>query len=183
MKKAIPVIIAVALVALVSATTNSSKMGVVNFKTCVEGSKFGKQEQTRFQEMEKQFQSTLDAKQKEANEMASKFSEEYLDTLTPEAEAELKAKYTRVNQELNQLESQAYNMMHQANYQIMQKLNDAVAKASEGVAKAKGLDVMFNKDACFYNSDALDISSDVIAEMDKQHAQEIQAQETKAEKK
>lgn len=176
MKKFIPIIVAVGLVALVSATATSSKMGVVNFKKCVEGSKFGKQEQARFQDMEKQFQTTLEAKQKEANEMASKFSEEYLDTLTPEAEAELKAKYSKVNQELNQLESQAYNMMHQANYQIVQKLNDAVAKASEGVAKAKGLDVAFNSDACFYSSDALDISNDVIAEMDKQHAQEIKAE-------
>lgn len=167
MKKVAILTIITAALAFVSAAAQAPKVGVVNFKVCVEQSKLGKQEQARFQELGKQMQQAIEAKEKEVNALAPKFSEEYMDTLTPEAEKELKAQFSKINQELGALESQRYTMLNQANYQIVQSLNEGVAKAAEMVAQGKGLDLVLNLDACFYHAKALDISDDVIVEMNK----------------
>lgn len=162
---------AVCFLSLSSFTTQPPKVGVVNFKSCVEASKLGKQEQARFEEMKNSLEKSMEAKEKEINTMSPKFSEEYMDTLTPQAENELKEAYRSLNLELNQMQNQYYNMLQQANVQIMQKLGESVAKASEKICRDKGLDFAFNQEAAFYFNSIFDISNDVIAEMDRQFTQ------------
>ena len=165
---------AMGTLALTSATTpnagNNVKIGVVSLKTCFEDSKLGKQEQGRFEEIKKQLETSIEAKEKELNDMAPKFSDEYLDTLSPEAEAELKGKYQKLAQELSQLQNQYYNMLSQANMQIVQTIQESVTEASKKVAKDKGLDLVLNQEACFFSS-GLDVSGAVVTEMDAQFAQ------------
>lgn len=165
--------LAVCSLALVLATSaassnNPPKIGVVNFKSCIEGSKVGKQEQARFDELKKKLESQIDTKEKEMQEMSPKFSDEYLDTLSPEAEADLKTKFKNLSQELQGMQSQYYNMLNQANYQIVERLNSSVAQAAKTVSASKGLDLAMNEEICFYHSGHLDISKEVISEMDKQ---------------
>lgn len=172
---------AVGTLALSSATTQNStlKVGVVNLKSCFEGSKLGKQEQARFEEIKKQLEATIEAKEKELNEMAPKFSDEYLDTLSPEAEAELKGKYQRLAQDLSQQQNQYYNMLNQANYQIVQTVSEAVAESAKKVAASKGLDLTINEEVCFYHNPTLDISKEVIVEMDASFAQKAKEEAAK----
>lgn len=177
---------AMGTLALSSATTTQNstlKVGIVNLKACFEGSKLGKQEQGRFEEIKKQLESTIEAKEKELNEMAPKFSDEYLDTLSPEAEAELKGKYQRLAQDLSQQQNQYYNMLNQANYQIVQTVSESVAQAAKKVAASKGLDLTINEDVCFFHNPAFDISKDVIAEMDAQFEAKAKADATKSVEK
>jgi outer membrane protein len=144
------------------------KVGVVNFKSCIEGSKVGKQEQARFEELKKQLEKTIETKEKELQDLSPKFSDEYLDTLSPEAEAELKTKFKNLSQELSQLQNQYYNMLNQANYQIVARLQDAISQAAKQIAQTKGLDLTLNEEVCFYHNPSLDISKEVIAQMDVQ---------------
>ena len=172
---------ALGTLALSSATTQNStlKVGVVNLKSCFEGSKLGKQEQARFEEIKKQLEATIEAKEKELNEMSPKFSDEYLDTLSPEAEAELKGKYQRLAQDLSQQQNQYYNMLNQANYQIVQTVSEAVAESAKKVAASKGLDLTINEEVCFYHNPTLDISKEVIVEMDASFAQKAKEEAAK----
>src|SRR5689334_10247585 len=71
----------------------NAKIAFVSFKECLDNSNAGKQELKRFQEMQKEMEKTLEAKEKELNELAPKLKSDYLDTLTPEAEAQLKEKF------------------------------------------------------------------------------------------
>lgn len=162
---------AIAVVSLSSAA-DTPKIGVINFKACFEGSKLGKQEQARFDEIKKQIETTIEAKEKELNDMAPKFSEEYLDTLSPEAEAELKTKFKTLSQDLSQQQNQYYNMLNQANYQIVHQVNDAISQAAKKVAQAKGLELAVNEEVCFYRSPSLDISKEIVLEMDSQFDKE-----------
>ncbi|MDB6081569.1 MAG: hypothetical protein JWO53_841 [Chlamydiia bacterium] len=148
------------------ATPTTAKIGVVNFKTCLEGSKFGKQEQGRFDEIKKQMESTIETKEKELNELSPKFKDEYMDQLTPEAEAELKNKFKNLSQDLSQAQNQYYQLLNQANYQIISKMSDWIGTASTKVAKAKGFDIVLNEEACFYRAQSYDMSASVIKELD-----------------
>jgi outer membrane protein len=171
-----------ATVALTSAATpasNVGKVGVVDFKSCFEGSKLGKQEQARFETMKKGLETKIESKEKELDEMQPKFSDEYLDTLSPEAEAELKGKYQQLAQELSVLQNQYYSSLQQANYQIVNQVSESVAQAAKKVALKNSLDLALNSEVCFFNNSSLDISKDVITEMDAAFDQDAKNQTEK----
>jgi outer membrane protein len=142
------------------------KIAIVNFKHCLENSKLGRQEQSRFDEIKKQMETQLEDKEKQLNDLAPKFKDDYLDTLTPEAEAELKNKAKTINQEFYQLQNQYGQLMNQAQFQIVQKLTDWIAQASSKIAKQKSIDIILNEEACFSVSPNYDISKDVVKELD-----------------
>ncbi len=153
-------------------------VGTISFKTVLEKSKVGKEEQTRFDQARKQMEQSLEQKEKELNDLAPKFSEEYLDSLTPEAEAELKEKFKTLSQDLTQQQNQFYQTLNQANMQVVQKLFDMISEASKALAKEKGLDLIINDETCFFKADKLDLSDEIIKKLDEMH---VAAQ--KAEKK
>ena len=167
---------AVALLALIVCTTAPSfaagkepsvNIGVVSFKTVLEKSKTGVQEQARFDATRKQMEQVLEQKEKELNELAPKFSDEYLDSLTPEAEAELKEKFKNLSQDLTQKQNESYQTLHQLQMKVMQRLFEMVSEASKALAKERGLDLIINDESCFYRADALDLSADIIKKLDE----------------
>ncbi len=140
---------------------------IVNFKSCVEKSKLGKQEQGSFEALKKQMESVLEEKEKALKEFAGKFNDpDYLDSLSPDAEAELKHKYRMLNQELSQQQTQYYQSLNQTNLKVLQNLNDIVAKAAAQIAKQDNIDLILNEES-FYHAPYLDISDKVVAIMDE----------------
>jgi outer membrane protein len=154
-----------------AATANklqSLKIGIVNFKRCVEQSKIGKQEQANFEGLKKQMETVLSEKEKSLNEMATKFNDpDYLDSLSPEAETELKRKFRAQNQELAQLQNQYMQNLQQTNVKIIQKLNELVSKAANTLATKEKLDLVLNEETSFFYAPSLDLSSKVITMLDE----------------
>jgi len=149
------------------------KIGVVNFKVCVEESKIGKQEQASFEAMKKQMESVVEEKEKVLGDLANKLNNpDELDLMSPEAETELKRKFRALSQEMSQLQSQFYQTLNQANFQVVQKISEMVTKASEKVAKALNLDLVLNDESCFFTKKDRDISPLVTKEMDRQFDEE-----------
>lgn len=144
----------------------SYKQGVVNTKKCLENSKLGKQEQANFEKMKVQMETVLHEKEKALEDIESKLNdEEYLDSISSEAEGELKRKRRTLRQDAMQLQSQYMQTLQQANYKIIQNLSETISKASEKVAKNKNYDLIINDEATSYYNKSLDISDDVIVQM------------------
>ena len=151
----------------------SLKIRVINFKTCIEGSKLGKQEQTSFEALKKQMEGVLTEKEKTLNEMAEKFEDpDYLDSLSAEAETELKRKFRTLSQELTQVQGQYYEALKQTNFKVVQQLNEMVTKAAGAIAKTDNVDIILNEEGAFYVNPALDISGKVITVMDDMYEKE-----------
>lgn len=147
-----------------------SKIGVVNFADCVTTSKYGKQEQENLENLRKQMTSMIQDTENELKDISAKFEDsEYVDGLSPKAEEELKQKYQTLNQDLARFQNQYYQVLQQANYQVIQKISESIAKASESVANKKKLGIVMNKEACFYHKPTLEVTSLVISEMDKNY--------------
>jgi outer membrane protein len=152
------------------------KIAIVNFKKVVEQSKLGKQEQSNFEALRKQMEAALDEKEKVLNEIATKFNDpDYLDSLTPEAENELKHKFRALNAELTQQQNQYYQSLNQTNGKVIQKLAEAVTQATQTIAKSQQYDLVLNEDSAFYWIPTVDISTQVITAMDKQFESEASA--------
>ena len=147
--------------------------GIVNFSTCVKESKYGQQEQKSFEKLREQMGSLITDIEKQLNEIATKFQDaDFVDSLSPEAEQEMKARFQSLNEELNQTQNQYLQIMQQSNMQLMERLHDHVVKASEIVAKREKLPIVFREDACFFYIPSFDITSSVLEEMDKTYDKE-----------
>lgn len=149
------------------------KIRIVNFKTCVEKSKLGQQEQTSFEALKKQMETMLSDKEKTLNDMADKFNDpDYLDSLSPEAETELKRKFRALSQEAAAQQQQYSQALQQANFKVLDKLADTIEKASETVAKKNGFNVILNEDGTYYYDKDLDVSDQIVVVMDEIFAKE-----------
>ncbi len=149
-------------------TIEPLKLGVVNFKQCVEKSKMGKQEAASFEALKTQAEQVLKNKEKDLTALAQKLEDaDYVDSLSNEAEAELKHKFRALNQEMSQQQQQLYQTLSQANFKIVQKLTESVATTAKEVGEKLNLNLVINEDACFYYHGALDITDKVINALDE----------------
>jgi outer membrane protein len=144
------------------------KIRVVNFKTCVEQSKLGLQEQASFEALKKQMESVLGEKEKMLKDISGKFEDaDYVDSLSPEAETEMKRKCRALGQELTQLQNQYLQTLQQTNFTVVQKLTETVSQAAQTVAKQENIDLVINAESAFFVNGDLDISQKVIRLMDE----------------
>lgn len=144
------------------------RIALVNFKTCVEKSKMGQKEQASFDAMKKQMETILEEKEKALTDVSSKFNDiDYLDSLSPDAEAELKRQFRTLNQEFSQQQNQFYQTLSQTNMLVIQKLTEAVTRASEEVAKTNKIDIILNEESSFFTVASIDVSPLVIRVMDE----------------
>jgi outer membrane protein len=151
-------------------------IGVVNFASCMTESKAGKKEQENMESIRKQMSSLAEDTEKELREIAAKFEDpDYLDSLSPQAEEELKNKYQALQESLNSYQNQFYQVLNQVNYQMIQKMSGAISKAAATVASEQNLDYVLNKEVCFYINPSFDVTPQVIAQMDQSFEIEAQA--------
>jgi outer membrane protein len=144
------------------------KVGIVNFSSCIVESKLGKQEQGAFETMRKQLVSLVEDTDKQLREISDKLQDkDHLDGLSKEAEEQLKNKFAQLSEELNRYQQQYYQFMHQGQNKIMQTVIGGINHAAEQIAATKGYNVILNKEACFFYSPTLDITTEVVKEMDK----------------
>lgn len=143
------------------------KMGIVDLKTCAEESKLGKKEQEGFDALRKQMETVLGEKEKVLTDLNTKLNDtDYLDSLTLEAETELKRKFRSLGQELGGLQQQYMQALQQANFKIVQSLTESVSQASQTLAKKEGYDLIGNKETTFFSNPDLDVSKAVVNLMD-----------------
>jgi outer membrane protein len=151
----------------VSLEAKDLKIAIVDLKVCAELSKMGKKEQEGFEALRKQMESVLGEKEKVLTDLNTKLNDaDYLDSLTLEAETELKRKFRTLSQEAAQLQQQYMQMLQQANFKVVQSLTDSVTAASQTFAKKEGYDLLLNKEVAFYSADNLDVSKQVVSIMD-----------------
>lgn len=149
------------------------RIAIVNFKTCVEKSKMGQKEQVHFDAMKKQMETILQEKEKALTDVSGKFNDiDYLDSLSPDAEAELKRQFRSLTQEYSQQQNQFYQALSQTNVAIVQKLTEAVTKASHEVAKKNQIDLVLSEESSFFSIPSIDVSSLVIRIMDENFEKE-----------
>lgn len=147
--------------------TSEQRIGVVNFRKTIEESKLGKQQQQAFEALQNQMESSLMEQQKSLSDITTKLGDEdYLDGLTPEAENELKHKYRALSQELARTQNQFVQTLQEANMKIIQQIAAEVAEASKEVGKVQQFDAIINDEAVPYHKPGLDVTKQIIAQMD-----------------
>lgn len=151
-----------------SGSFSPATLGIVSFKECIEKSKLGQAEQKSFEELKQQMGSVLDKTEKELEELAKKLNDnDYLESLSADAQNELKTRFQDLGQELARYQNQYYQILNQANVKLIQELSQKVGDASKSVATARNLSLVMQEDVFFYSNASFDITDAVVAELDK----------------
>jgi outer membrane protein len=94
-------------------------------------------------------------------------NKDFLDGLSPDAEQKMKEKFAQLNEEYNRYNQQYYQFLNQGQYKIIQTIAGGINGAADKIASIKGYNMILNKQACFFYNPALDVTNDVVKEMDK----------------
>lgn len=151
------------------------RMGIVNTKKCLETSKLGKQEQANFEKMKNQMESVLQDKERVLEEIEAKLNDDdYMDGISDETANELRNKRRNIRKDGVALQNQYMQTLQQANFKIVQKLTETIAKASAQVAQdpKNNLNVIETDEAVTYYDPSLDVSDLIIVKMDQLFDQE-----------
>ncbi|WP_206167372.1 OmpH family outer membrane protein [Chlamydia muridarum] len=141
----------------VFAASSTNTIGIVNLRRCLEESELGKKESAEFEKMKNQFSNSIGKMEEELSSIYSKLQDDdYMEGLSESAAAELRKKFEELSSEYNTAQGQYYQILNQNNLKRMQKIMEAVKKASEVVRIQEGLSVLLNEDIVL----AIDTSSD-----------------------
>lgn len=152
-----------------------NRIGIVNFRRCVEDSKMGREAQTSLETLRGQLAGQLESTEKELLEIINKFDDQdHMDSLSPEAEKQMKKRYEELAGEREGKREQFMEIMNQAQGRAMQELNSQVARAAQLIAKEKGLDLVLRDEAALYYPYTIDVTTAVVVELDKVYDQEMQ---------
>lgn len=153
------------------AFADAPTIGVLDFKAAISQSKAGQQEINTLETLKKQMSSQLEKSEKELEELAKKLEDsEYLDTLSPAAEDELKQKFTQLSQDFTRYQNQYYQLLNQASYRSQQVMHTSLSQASAIVAQQKKLALVIGDEMLFYYAPTLNITPEVVVELDKAFA-------------
>lgn len=151
------------------------RIGIVNTKKCLENSKLGKAEQANFEKMKSQMESVLQTKERELEEVENKLNDDdYMDGISDEVANELRNKKRNIKKDGMGLQSQYMQTLQQANMKIIQKLSDAISKASKQVAQdpSNNLNLIFTDDATTFYAPDIDVTDKIVARMNSIYDQE-----------
>jgi Skp family chaperone for outer membrane proteins len=149
-------------------------IGVVSFEQCMEKSKYGISKQNSYEAMRRQMMEILEKNNQELESTEAKVGDsDYLDGLTPKAVEQLKLKLQNLYQERGKFEQQFYQAISQGHNQLWNSMLRIISKGSEKVAKQNNIDIVFNEINAFYYASSLNITDDVIEEMDKMYEEEM----------
>ena len=150
------------------AEDNLTGVSIVDFGQCISESKYGKEEQKNIEKIRNQVTSLISETDKELQELNAKFEDTtFLDSLSPKAEEELRARHQALSDDRQRYQWQFGQIMQQAQMQFIHKMSSQISRASERIAEDNQLDYVINKEACFYYRPHLDLTSLVINEMDR----------------
>ncbi|MCF7806119.1 MAG: OmpH family outer membrane protein [Simkaniaceae bacterium] len=173
-------LIALSLSIATHAGIKGASFGIVDFSTCIEESKFGKNERESFESLKKQMISMLTDTEKQLNEVSQKLQDQdYIDGLSPEGEQELKVRFQALNEEMNRYQSQFYQVLQQANMKLMQTMTNKINQASEIIAKDYKIPLILNKEAAFFYDEKFDITQIVVNKLNDEFESQKKAEEKK----
>ncbi len=132
-----------------------------------------KQERTALEKMKNQMESVLKDKEKAIHGIENKLrDEDYMDSISDEAERELRHKKKILIEEGVELNRQFSDNLEMTNMKIMQTIIEAINKASKEVVQDMANNnqpvdlILTSEKSCTYFNPVLDITDRVLAKMD-----------------
>ncbi|MCH9616849.1 MAG: hypothetical protein SP4CHLAM5_01230 [Chlamydiia bacterium] len=169
--------------ATLAAKVPANAARVTDFRRCFMESELGKKEQENFKVMQEQMEKSVKEVTDQLTDIQAKLADEdIMDSLSKEAEDELKAKQATLTGELQRYQMQFPQILQQAQNQTFYQFREKVKAAATELAAEKKYGCILNEEQAFFYKAELDVTDAVIAKLDKMHEQEAEKAKVDAAK-
>lgn len=144
---------------------DAADLGVVDAMRCLKDTKQGQEQEAKVKALQDKMVKVLKDKETSLNELAQKFTPEYLDSISDDEEAQMKEKFQTMGRELQSYESNYYQTMQRAQKTMQQTMVESIKDATAEIAKKRGLSHVINDDFLLFYEDSLDVTDEVITLM------------------
>lgn len=147
---------------------STCSIGVVNINACITDSRQGLDSRQALELINQKAADSLQDIDKQIQDIDAKLSDEhYRDSLTPQAVEQMRQNHEKLLQEREIRSNDFRQQMSQMHFSLLQELMTQVSVASETVAKKKGLSIALSGEGVTYFDPSLDITGDVVEELNK----------------
>ncbi len=171
MKKALLGILSLALLSA-AAYSQKIRIGVVNPDYILANSKEGKKILSELQALQKRKEAEIARRQKEIQNLQRKLQTQQ-GVMSPQAVQNLQDKIMEKQKALKRYVDDAKDELARANQKKLGAFQQKMLKVIKRVAKAKGLVLVLDKRQVIYSDPVIDISSEVIGELDKMFDKQV----------
>ena len=147
-------------------TANAQNIAVVDLENVLKNCDAMKDAQQKISKKQSTFQKEIDKKQ-ESLEKESKQINAKKSVLSDDAFAKEQDKFSKKIDDLKEVVNSRQESLKKSSLDAISKINDKVKEVVEEIRKEKNLDVILSSASTIYHNDNLDISSDVIARLNK----------------
>ncbi|SCA58447.1 hypothetical protein AB751O23_AC_00050 [Chlamydiales bacterium SCGC AB-751-O23] len=152
----------------------AGKVGVIDLQACHEESALAKAEGKKLEDLKGKLKGGLEGKEKSFKEMKEKYDDQtFRDGLSDTARQEYEQTMNSTLKELEEYHNQLIRMLNQSGYEVAMNVLGSVEGAADKIAKEKQLDMVIRKELCLYYTPELDITKEIISEMDKSYGGEL----------
>lgn len=144
----------------------TSKMGVLDLRRCIQESNEGKRVYENLKKKHEALQADLNKKQQELVEMQQEIEKQSL-MLSMDAKENRQKEFEKKKRDLTYLAQDLQEEMKQAESNANIELLKVIHEIAEMVAKKKGLDIITERSGIIYVVEDIDISEEVIKEINK----------------
>jgi outer membrane protein len=149
---------------------------VADFAKCYEKSKIGVAKNKEMKELNEKLSTQFEEAHKKFKELDTKLADNnFLDSISPEEEQNLRKEKEMVQQQLGAFQMQFQEMLQQAQNKTIHELVQYVNNAAKVIAGEKKSPLVINKDTVFYYDPSLDYTNLIIDQMDKEYETETKA--------
>lgn len=148
-----------------------NRLGVVSARVCLETSKPAQRIRSRLEQMNQDIEKELEQLQKKVDAIGKQLNDKnYIKSLKEDAVKKLENEYGTLLQEMEQKRTELTQKLQQTRMQMVHQLLDYISKASEKIAQKHKLDCVMSEDAVTFFKKELDVTQEVVTEIDKMDA-------------
>lgn len=146
----------------------TSKIGVVDLQRCIRESNEGKIVQERLQSRQRQMQEELDKRQKELEEMQKELEKQSL-MLSIDAREDKQKEYEKKQRDLGYFYQDINDELKKIENEARAELVNIFTTVVNNIGKRDKYDLITERSGILYFEESMDITNEVIKEMDKLH--------------
>jgi outer membrane protein len=165
----VTVAILLVLAAAVAAPAQQYKIGVFDSARVLTESRTGQAAQEELNQFKNERQAEITTREKALEEFSNEFLNKSL-TLSDERKESMQAELEKRRIEFGRFykdsERELMQQIEKAQKELMQKLSRVI----EEYGNANGFSLIFERGQCAFNSDAVDITDDIVRQFDSRHA-------------
>ncbi|RDB31549.1 OmpH family outer membrane protein [Candidatus Similichlamydia laticola] len=149
-------------------SSSSCPIGVLNFESCVTGSKHGQRGTGLLESANQKMREELRELDERIQSLQDQLQDENIkESMTEEARTAIQREWMGLRRTRDERAANGSNQIYRLQMELVQKLGEMISNASESVCKRYGLKLLISSGATHYHDESLNMTDEVISALNE----------------